>query len=152
MSNKHLNGYIKENDDDIYHATHYPTCRFCGKQTIPTARYESDADADEAATMACDCYDARQYREQKAQAERREKNIAKLKSSINAVQDYCTEHNIKVGDEFCTLVTNAGVAVIDGIVGAAAFKFSRLSIKLASGNKSAVVIKVTYSDGTQYEV
>lgn len=82
MSNKHLNGYIKENDDDIYHATHYPTCRFCGKQTIPTARYESDADADEAATMACDCYDARQYREQKAQAERREKNIAKLKSSI----------------------------------------------------------------------
>lgn len=152
MSNKHLNGYIEENDDDIYHATHYPTCRFCGKETIPTARYKSDAYADEAATMACDCYDARQYREQKAQAERREKNIAKLKSSINAVQDYCTEHNIKVGDEFCTLVTNAGVAVIDGIVGAAAFKFSRLSIKLASGNKSAVVIKVTYSDDTQYEV
>ncbi len=114
--------------------------------------YATRADADEAATMACDCYDARQYREQKAQAERREKNIAKLKSSINAVQDYCTEHNIKVGDEFCTLVTNAGVAIIDGIVGAAAFKFSRLSIKLASGNKSAVVIKVTYSDGTQYEV
>ena len=152
MSNKHLNGYVDENDDDIYPETHYPTCRFCGKSTIPTARYDSDTDADEAATMACDCYDARQYREQKAQAEQREKNIAKLKSSINAIQDYCTEHNIKVGDEFCTLVTNAGVAVIDGIVGAAAFKFSRLSIKLASGNKSAVVIKVTYSDGTQYEV
>ena len=152
MSNKHLNGYIEENDDDIYPETHYPTCRFCGKSTIPTARYDSDTDADEAATMACDCYDARQYREQKAQAEQREKNIAKLKSSINAIQDYCTEHNIKVGDEFCTLVTNAGIAVIDGIVSAAAFKFSRLSIKLASGNKSAVVIKVTYSDGTQYEV
>lgn len=152
MSNKHLNGYVEENDDDFYPETHYPTCRFCGKQTIPTANYDSVAYADEAATMACDCYDARQYREQKAQAERREKNIAKLKSSINAVQDYCAEHNIKVGDEFCTLVTNAGIAVIDGIVGAAAFKFSRLSIKLASGSKSAVVIKVTYSDGTQYEV
>ena len=91
MSNKHLNGYVDENDDDIYPETHYPTCRFCGKSTIPTARYDSDADADEAATMACDCYDARQYREQKAQAEQREKNIAKLKSSINAIQDYCTD-------------------------------------------------------------
>lgn len=38
MSNKHLNGYVDENDDDIYPETHYPTCRFCGKSTIPTAR------------------------------------------------------------------------------------------------------------------
>lgn len=26
---KHLNGYIEEKDD-----TFYPTCRFCGKQTL----------------------------------------------------------------------------------------------------------------------
>lgn len=31
---KHLNGYIEEKDD-----TFYPTCRFCGKQTLPDAPY-----------------------------------------------------------------------------------------------------------------
>ncbi len=42
MSNKHLNGYIDEDDrdydSDAAHV-HYPTCRFCGKQTIPVAPY-----------------------------------------------------------------------------------------------------------------
>lgn len=33
---KHLNGYIEEKDD-----TFYPTCRFCGKQTLPDAPYLS---------------------------------------------------------------------------------------------------------------
>lgn len=68
MSNKHLNGYIDEDDRDIETdaaPVHYPTCRFCGKQTIPVAHYESDEIADEAATMKCDCYDAQMYRQDK---------------------------------------------------------------------------------------
>ena len=37
---KHLNGYIEEKDD-----TFYPTCRFCGKQTLPDAPYLSQNEA-----------------------------------------------------------------------------------------------------------
>ncbi len=52
---KHLNGYIEEKDD-----TFYPTCRFCGKQTLPDAPYLSQDEANEAATIRCDCFEARE--------------------------------------------------------------------------------------------
>lgn len=58
---KHLNGYIEEKDD-----TFYPTCRFCGKQTLPDAPYLSQDEANEAATIRCDCFEAREYCELKA--------------------------------------------------------------------------------------
>ncbi len=155
MSNKHLNGYIDEDDrdydSDAAHV-HYPTCRFCGKQTIPVAPYESDEIADEAATMKCDCYDAQMYRQDKQKKELRDKNIAKLRQNINSISDYCDAHNIKLTPELCEIVTAAGIAVIDGIVLSSQFKFARLRLSLSAGSKSAVVIKATYSDGTQFEV
>lgn len=57
-STKQLNSYIEEKDDMFY-----PTCRFCGKQTLPDAPYLSQAEADEAATIRCDCFEARKYQE-----------------------------------------------------------------------------------------
>lgn len=70
MSNdmKMYNGYV---DDDHYYideqpaaaaggkAVFFPTCRFCGKQTLPDADYDSQETANEAATLHCDCYEAR---------------------------------------------------------------------------------------------
>ena len=67
--------------DDVAPAIHYPTCRFCGKQTIPVAPYKTDADADEAATLKCDCFDARQYQSEVD----RKRNAKKIsKNCVNA--------------------------------------------------------------------
>ena len=53
-SNKHLNGYVEEEDDyetenrgalyydrGISKRTYFPTCRYCHNQTLPDAAYES---------------------------------------------------------------------------------------------------------------
>lgn len=150
MDNKHLNGYIEERDDDI--APHYPTCCYCGKQTIPTAKYESDAIADEAATMACDCAGAREYRYKKEQAEKREKNIEKLKQGIDDIVEYCENRNINITDELRSVLVNAGIAVIDAHVGSAQLKFARATVSVSKNGKGVVIIKVAYADGAQIEV
>ena len=79
MGNKIFNGYVEEKDDiEVNKETgeitpengtdnpsgYYPTCRFCGRQFLPLANYESQAVADEAATIRCDCFDARQYQDE----------------------------------------------------------------------------------------
>lgn len=42
---------------DIY----YPTCRFCGSTELPSGEYDSQEQADEAATIRCECCNAREY-------------------------------------------------------------------------------------------
>lgn len=156
MDNKHLNGYIDEERNEIAAEAaapnHYPTCRYCGKQTIPTAAYESDDIADEAATMACDCAGSREYRYQKEQAEKREKNIAKLKRGIDDIADYLNNRNINITDELHSVLVMAGTAVIDGHVGSATLKFARATVSVSKNGKGVVIIKVAYADGAQIEV
>ena len=84
MDTRHLNGYV-DDDGEFYGneeiiesiadadtpETFYPTCRYCGVQTLPDAAYESQEQANEAGTMRCNCYEAKQYQEEKERAERR---------------------------------------------------------------------------------
>jgi len=132
--------------------TFYPTCRYCGKQKLPMANYESQEVADEAATISCDCYDAKNYQYELEKKSEREKNIVKLRQSIDDFAEYCDKRGAELTDEIHTLLLNTGIAVLDSVINSASFKFSRLKVNISQNNKGNIVIGFTYSDGAKVEV
>lgn len=89
MSNdmKMYNGYV---DDDHYYIDEQPAAAageakryfsrravFAANRRSPDADYDSQETANEAATLHCDCYEARQYQDEVEKAERRKENIAR---------------------------------------------------------------------------
>jgi hypothetical protein len=157
MSKIH-NGYVDEIDDneideqEQQSTMYYPTCRFCGKQTIPTAPYDNQADADEAATITCDCYDARVYQNKKEAAAKREKNIIKLRQTIDDFAAYCADRNTELDGGLHDILLSTGIAVLDGVIASVAVKFRKMKVNINTNNKGNIVIGFTYSDGSKVEV
>lgn len=142
-------------DDDTDAAErpiHYPTCRFCGKQTIPVAPYKSDADADEAATLKCDCFDARRYQDEVERKRQRDENIKKLRQRLCDFSDYTATRNMELAGELYDFLLNVGINVLDANIAGATIKVGRFTVKFSVGNKSALSIAFTYSDGAKLEV
>lgn len=100
---KHLNGYIEEKDD-----TFYPTCRFCGKQTLPDAPYLSQDEANEAATIRCDCFEAREYQEKLRKEKERADNIIKLRQRLDDFSEYSASRGVELTGELHDLLLNVG--------------------------------------------
>lgn len=130
----------------------YPTCRFCGKQSLPDAPYESQDAANEAATIRCDCYDARQYQDELERKKRREENIVKLRQRLDDFSEYTEGRNLELSGDLYDLLLNVGIAVLDGKADAANISVGRFKIKFSVGSKSALSIAFTYSDGAKLEV
>ena len=131
---------------------YYPTCRFCGRRELPVANYNSQAEADEAATLRCDCYDARQYREEIDRKKRREDNIAKLRQRLDDFSDYVTQRKYELSGELYDFLVNVGINVLDGGMDAATVAFGRFKIKICVGNKSALSLSFSYADAAKTEV
>lgn len=164
-SNKHLNGYVEEEDDyetenrgalyydrGVSKRTYFPTCRYCHNQTLPDAAYESQAQADEAATIRCGCEGARQYQNMLEEKRKREENIKCLKQRLSDFGEYCAGHNVELSDERYEYLVTTGTLIIDNIIGAATVKFSRIKVSISTNAKGNVVIAFTYSDGSKVEV
>lgn len=165
MDTRHLNGCV-DDDGEFYGneeiiesiadadtpETFYPTCRYCGVQTLPDAAYESQEQANEAGTMRCNCYEAKQYQEEKERAERREKNIVRLRQRLDDLMSYCETRNVPLADTTHDLLLRCGIAVLDGEIGKATINWARLKISFALNNKDVIVIGYTYSDGGKLEV
>lgn len=139
-------------DDDTERPIHYPTCRFCGKQTIPVAPYKTDADADEAATLKCDCFDARRYQDEVERKRQRDENIKKLRQRLCDFSDYTAARNMELAGELYDFLLNVGINVLDANIAGATIKVGRFTVKFSVGNKSALSIAFTYSDGAKLEV
>lgn len=130
----------------------YPTCRYCGKQSLPGAPYESQEVANEAATMRCDCFDARQYQDEVEKKKRREANIKKLRQRLCDFSDYTAGRNMELSDDLYNFLLNVGINVLDANIAGATIKVGRFTVKFSVGNKSALSIAFTYSDGAKLEV
>lgn len=131
---------------------YYPTCRYCGKQSLPLAPYDSQADADEAATITCDCFKARQYQAEVEKKEKREKNIIKLRQTLDDFSGYCAARDVDLQGNLYDILLNAGIAVLDGVISQASFKISRVKVNITTNAKGAIILGFTYSDGSKVEV
>lgn len=144
------NGYVDEKDDAD--ETYYPTCRFCGKQMLPDAPYHSQADANEAATIRCDCFDARKYQDELDRAKKREENIIKLRQRLDDFTEYSNGRGVELVGDLYDLLLNVGTAVLDAKILKATLAVGRIKVNFSVGNKSALAICFTYSDGAKLEV
>lgn len=134
-------------------STYYPTCRYCGKQTLPVEKYASEEAANEAATRKCDCEQAREYQAELERAEKREKNISKLRKALDDISVYFTkERGVEYTDALYDLIFNCGVAVLDEQVAKANLNLGRVKVALSANSKGNIVIALTYSDGARVEV
>lgn len=172
MTNNPLNGYQPEYADAIADAQEHniehakasqgggspdspilPTCRFCGRQILPVDKYADAKAANEAATRQCDCPQAREYQAELERAEKREKNINKLRKALDDVSAYFTkERGVEYTDALYNLLFNCGVAVIDAQVEKANLNFGRVKVAISTNSKGAIVIALAYSDGFRVEV
>lgn len=151
MSN---NETAKANAENIGGGTpqFYPTCRFCGKQQLPLAPYPDQLTADEAATMRCDCYDARNYQQEVEKAAEREKNIKRLRSRLDDLAEYCEGRGVPLEGDTLDLLMRLGTNVLDGQINSATVKWTRLRVNINTNSKGAIVIGFNYSDGAKIEV
>ncbi len=132
--------------------TFYPTCRFCGNMELAAGEYDSQEQANEAATIRCSCMGARDYQNILKQKKEREENVAKLRSRLDDFSDYCEGRGVDFSGELYNTVFNAGISVLDSIVQTASFKFSRIKVTISTNSKDALVIAFTYSDSEKVEV
>ena len=139
---------IHQNEDNVY----YPTCRFCGSMELAAGEYESQEQANEAATIRCNCIKAREYQDILKQKKEREENVTKLRQRLDAFSDYCEGRGVDFSGELYNTVFYAGISVLDSIVQTASFKFSRIKVTISTNSKDALVIAFTYSDSEKVEV
>lgn len=172
MTNNPLNGYQPEYDDAIASVQEHniehaqvmqggenadsptlPTCRFCGRQMLPVDNYADAEAANEAATRKCDCPQARKYQAELERAEKREKNIKKLRKALDDISAYFTkERGVEYTDTLYDLLFNCGVAVLDEQVEKTNINCGRVKVAISTNSKGAIVIALTYSDGARVEV
>lgn len=157
MKNNPLDGYQPDTEQtgggNADSPTFYPTCRYCGKQTLPVEKYASAEAANEAATRKCDCEKAREYQAELERAEKREKNINKLRKALDDISVYFTkERGVEYTDALYNLIFNCGVAVLDEQVAKANLNLGRVKVALSANSKGNIVIALTYSDGARVEV
>lgn len=157
MKNNPLDGYQPDTEQtgggNADSPTFYPTCRYCGKQTLPVEKYANASAANEAATRKCDCEKAREYQAELERAEKREKNINKLRKALDDISVYFTkERGVEYTDALYNLIFNCGVAVLDEQVAKANLNLGRVKVALSANSKGNIVIALTYSDGARVEV
>lgn len=132
--------------------TYYPTCKFCKKQTLPLAAYPTQEDADESATMTCDCFDARTYQEEVNKKKERDNNIIKLTQRLDDFANYCKTRGAELDPNLYQYLLVTGAAVLDGLIASVNIKFWRFKVNMSQNNKGNIVIGFTYSDGAKVEV
>jgi len=130
----------------------YPTCRYCGNVELPIGKYESQDQANEAATIHCKCSEAREYQDELRRQKERADNIVKLRQKLDDFSSYCENRGVDLEGDLYDTVFNAGVAVLDGIIVSVTFKFLRLKVAISTNSKGALVIAFSYSDGAKVEV
>lgn len=130
----------------------YPTCRFCGKQQLPLAPYDDQLTADEAATMQCDCYDARNYQQEVERKAEREKNINRLRQRLDDLAEYCAGRGVPLEGENLDLLMRLGTNILDGLIASVTVKWTRLRVNINTNSKGKIVVGCNYSDGTKVEV
>lgn len=129
-----------------------PTCKYCGNTQLPLGEYDSQAQADEAATTTCKCFDAREYQRKIEKAKEREDNIVRLREKLDDFSTYCESRGVSLEGDLYDTIFNAGVSVLDCVVTAVTFKFTRMRVSITENAKGTLVISFTYSDGAKVEV
>jgi len=119
---------------------------------LAAGEYDSQEQANEAATIRCGCVGARDYQNILKQKKEREENVTKLRQRLDAFSDYCEGRGVDFSGELYNTIFSAGVAVPDSIVKTASFKFSRIKVTISTNSKDALVIAFTYSDSEKVEV
>lgn len=142
---------INERDTNVM-LPFYPTCRFCGSEELPVGGYESQEEANEAATLRCKCYEARRYQEELDKKRERDNNIVRLRQKLDDFSAYCDGRGVNLEGDLYDTIFNAGVAVLDGVVLTVSFKFSRMKVTISANSKGMLIIAFTYSDGAKVEV
>ena len=142
---------INERDTNVM-LPFYPTCRFCGSEELPVGGYESQEEANEAATLRCKCYEARRYQEELDKKRERDNNIVRLRQKLDDFSAYCDGRGVNLKGDLYDTIFNAGVAVLDGVVLTVSFKFSRMKVTISENSKGMLIIAFTYSDGAKVEV
>lgn len=142
---------INERDTNVM-LPFYPTCRFCGSEELPVGGYESQEEANEAATLRCKCYEARRYQEELDKKRERDNNIVRLRQKLDDFSAYCDGRGVNLEGDLYDTIFNAGVAVLDGVVLTVSFKFSRMKVTISENSKGMLIIAFTYSDGAKVEV
>ncbi len=158
--NNALDGYMPDNDNVVFEDDKqsnaadkiYPTCRFCGSTRLPTEKYPNQETANEAATMACDCYEARQYQDQKDKERKREENIVKLRQALSDFAQYCDAREIEIKEGLFDYLMTSGIGVLDNLIGSLSVTYYKVKIKINTNGKGNIVICFTYSDGGKIEV
>ncbi len=154
---KQPNDCVNDYDDDLFvgeeeKPTYFPTCRFCGMITLPTAPYASQEAANEAATRQCKCPDAVAYQTEIDRAAKRDRNIKRLTQSLDDLSEYCEKRSVALSGNLYDSLLKTGIAVLDDVIDSAQLKFARMRVAVGKNNKGNLVIKFTYSDGAAVEV
>lgn len=133
-------------------AAYSPVCPYCGQSTLPTIEYVSQEEANKWAAEHCNCPEGAQFRaEQKRKAER-EKNIARIKDSLETYGAYCESKQIPLTADIKDILFNYAVMAVDGKINGAAVNFGRIKTKIGINAKGAVALTFAYSDSLKTEV
>ena len=119
--------------------TCYKTCLYCGITSICDTQYNTQQDADKAATLQCSCDDAKRYQQ-------KEKNVDNLNTSLSEVENYCGNHKCTFTNEIREHIRSIATMVIDMNYTSAKVEINSIAMTFSLNSKDQLIIKIKYTD------
>lgn len=120
-------------------------CKFCKQIGNLAEIMQTEGNGVEAATLNCNCHEARQY-------QARSENIRRLGEALEEFKEYSSTHNIKLEKSAVQMLSTIGAAVIDRQVCKNSMTFGRVSIGFALSGKGNLLITFKYAEAQKFEI
>ena len=125
--------------------TSYQTCKYCGTTAICDTQYNTQEQADKAATLLCDCDDAKRYQQ-------REKNKDNLNAVLDEVENYCGNHKCEFTKEIREHLRSIATMVVDMNYTSSKVEINSIAITFSLNASRELIIKIKYTESKKMEV
>lgn len=154
-TNKHLNGYVGEDleDEAAYPAEGFiPKCKYCGATRLPMAMYHSQEEADEDATISCNCIGAAEHRREIEKQKERETNLLTLNERLDELARYCEEKHVPFTDGLRQTLVDVGTLILDHQADSITSKWCRMKVSFKLNAKGRMQVRYSHTDTGTMEV
>lgn len=116
-------------------------CKDCGKSRMPFKDFNVQTEADEWATVNCDCPQGKKSRD-----------LARIKRELNNFEKYCEAKKYTLSSETKELLQANANLVLERTIDSVSIGLFRIKIKISLNSKGNLIFSSKYSEALKTEV
>ena len=129
-----------------------PKCKYCGATRLPMGSYASQEEADEDATISCNCIGAAEHRREIEKQKERETNLLTLNERLDELARYCEEKRVPFTDGLRQTLVEVGTLILDHQADSITSKWCRMKVSFRLNAKGRMQVRYSHTDTGTMEV